>query len=1392
MGLDINFNRIKIVDDSRQNGFEEFSCQVFYLQQENLNIPSDSIYYRKRGAGGDGGVEAYFTLPDGKEIGLQAKYFLSLDDSKWSQVRHSLEKARKTHPNLTRYIICFPVDLTDSRKKKCTSNQDKFNELANDFNDIEIIFWGHSQLISFLENRPELIPFWFDEIKINQNDFIKNFEIFKDNIGNRYQPNIHINIENFDYFDYLEQNNSFTNKLTEWLNDIDDICNLVIRISNHVDINNEDIKKGIVAQFKEVYYSLEFIICNLRKNLLYEINFDKLQLAINYLLEMLYELPETRINKKTAVYELREFINDKRKSLQLIKDFSDFINSKKIIINQQKLLFLNGDGGMGKTHLLASIIDRRLEEGLISLIFDSGQFDTNTSICENIKKYFGGFNCSDSDFFSSLNTLAFLSGQRGVIFIDGLDENLQCKNWQKKINHFIKEIEKYENLAVAISYRTEYENIVLPEKLIQNKNLFCTAPGFTDVPIENLLKIFNKYEINVPTITALYPEFHNPLFLILYCNSISNYNLSDKKSCISGYVDIFMNYLDSINHKISNKLDLDIGENIIQKICLDIADKMHEQGLNYIALKEVKSTLDEYYSTQNYSQSLFKSILSEGVIHKFYKYDDTTEYIKFSFGKLGDFLLISSAITKEFDETNPLKSFGKGSSLYKLAHEYIRPTFIEILAILIAEKTQGKYEILDIFEDEENEFGDNFNPYTEYFIKSIIYRNGNSVSNRTLELLLKYCEDETTLIETLLNIALKPNCKYTAKNMHKYLFSMSLINRDLFWSLNISHIFSYENSNIINNIINFCWRCDDCLKNNKHSIDYAYILSWFLSSSNRELRDKSTKSLVNLLKYNLEIVPNILREFQNVNDLYVKERLYCAVYGACLLNQNDSTKYEIIKEIASIVYELNFKYEEPPVHFYLRDYAKNIIEFGLSLCNNSQIDANKIRPPYKSKFPYIPTLKTIKKIYNIQGEYGTSECHPLLRQVYHSVMSTIGDFGNYVISYKIGMVASDDNLCNKYALRKNENMLSERAKRWILKRVASLCDYKKLPQDFEDNNMYNGRQRNVIERLGKKYQWIALYEFLSYALDKYVNCESVFGSNYKYTDAIQISRDIDPTLTSKEFYEKNTNFKNLYNEFVSLNFTDEQLKEWCQSENVPDPKKLIEQQIENRQLFNLSTVYTFVSKFDKDCASNDFIEFYWFLKSYIVNKADIQKVKKFFNNKTFYGRWMPEETQYSDIYQCEYSIFKYIDSKHFDWLDGNEFRSYKPNFNIKKLAAIYFNDSGMDCSYNNIQDFLIPSPVLIKEMDLKYSGIDGSYLDNNREIITINPYIFNKGINSLLVNRDKFIQFLNKNNYTVFWTIGGEKYIKQGKVDISGLYYWDNGIQGNLRFSEFESFPRYK
>jgi hypothetical protein len=153
----------------------------------------------------------------------------------------------------------------------------------------------------------------------------------------------------------------------------------------------------------------------------------------------------------------------------------------------------------------------------------------------------------------------------------------------------------------------------------------------------------------------------------------------------------------------------------------------------------------------------------------------------------------------------------------------------------------------------------------------------------------------------------------------------------------------------------------DKSKISKESVKLVAIpLIWFLSSSNRFLRDKSTKALVCLFEKHVNVLVNIISEFKNIDDLYIQERLYAIVYGCALKSQNEE---EIVK-LAIYTYKNVFKSKVPLEHLLLRDYARNIIELGLSYKKELKIDVKKIRPPYSSKWPSrIPSLSYLKKRY---------------------------------------------------------------------------------------------------------------------------------------------------------------------------------------------------------------------------------------------------------------------------------------------------------------------------------------------------------------------------------------------------------------------------------------------
>ena len=103
---EINFEHIVPRCGGKREGFEELCCQL-----ASRTIPEDSTYIRLHGAGGDGGIECFVDLQDGSRVGWQAKYVFDIG-SLITQASASLTTALNIHPTLSRYVVCFPFDLT--------------------------------------------------------------------------------------------------------------------------------------------------------------------------------------------------------------------------------------------------------------------------------------------------------------------------------------------------------------------------------------------------------------------------------------------------------------------------------------------------------------------------------------------------------------------------------------------------------------------------------------------------------------------------------------------------------------------------------------------------------------------------------------------------------------------------------------------------------------------------------------------------------------------------------------------------------------------------------------------------------------------------------------------------------------------------------------------------------------------------------------------------------------------------------------------------------------------------------------------------------------------------------------------------------------------------------
>ncbi len=78
------------------------------------------------------------------------------------------------------------------------------------------------------------------------------------------------------------------------------------------------------------------------------------------------------------------------------------------------------------------------------------------------------------------------------------------------------------------------------------------------------------------------------------------------------------------------------------------------------------------------------------------------------------------------------------------------------------------------------------------------------------------------------------------------------------------------------------------------------LFTWLLSSSNRKLRDVTSKAMIEILKYDFELSEFLLRKFEDVNDPYIIQRLYGVIFGAstkkliCLIKNFNPWQYMFI------------------------------------------------------------------------------------------------------------------------------------------------------------------------------------------------------------------------------------------------------------------------------------------------------------------------------------------------------------------------------------------------------------------------------------------------------------------------------------------------------------------
>ena len=1224
--------------------------------------------------------------------------------------------------------------------------------------------------------------------------FEKQCKISIDDLGKRYTPELNVDLEISDNFESLGRTEKFEQKLLKFIDKILIQGRKVVSQSINIDELEEYSAKSN-SKLEKIYEI--FIKTNFKGT--EPIAVDEIQRILGEIIELSQKIEDYFYSEERKIQEEKKEYNYFHRYGYEIKTIHDFIyeldelrellNSKELELANNPYLLLYGKAGIGKSHLLGDVVNKRISKGYKS-VFILGQHlnsreDPRIQILQKLQ-----VKVSFEEFLKTLNELAEREQKRIIIFIDAINEGQGKYFWPDHIRSFVNEIKNYKWLGLVLSIRTSYKPLILPDELSNELGIIeLEHYGFSGVEYEASKLFFSYYGIEYPKTPLLHTEFQNPLFLRLICEGLQKNGLSRIPDGLQGITAIIEFFIKGANKELSkpNKLDYPDSINLVKKSINAIIKYKIENKERYVPYEEAYKIIEDIASTYTHQKGVIEYLISEGIFSKnlFWKEnDDYEEGIYLAYERFEDHIAANYLIDKCDNVEN---AFKKGGPLYYLVEDehalMINKGLIDALAIQLPERTNK--ELFELIPHLKGTY-----IIAESTIESLLWRKVESITDVTKDYLrnygLKYQGTFNFFGETVISVSTIPTHPFNALWLHKVLMDYSMPDRDAWWTPYLKNKFYDEYA--VKRLIDGAWNDDDKSHISDESIKLASItLAWFHTSTNRKLRDSATKAMVSLLQDRINVLIDVLVLFEKVNDPYVYERLFAVAYGAALRTE----QRDKLPELAEYIYKTIFKdKKEVYPHALLRDYARGVIEYTVYLGYELSFDINEVRPPYKSYFPErLPTNEEIDSKYKLDSNSKDfKDYHRGQNAIINSMI--YGDFGIYTFESALRSFDVDTDVLSNLAIE------------WIFEKYGyNVEKHGKYDRDIS----YGGRHEHIIERIGKKYQWIALYEMVARVSDNFRKFEE--GSFDKEKEEPYQGpwepyiRDIDPTILIKNTGHYDEENPTQY-WWTKENYSNWDLpnKEWMKrTDDLPHFENIIQVVDENGEEWLVLEGYPEWAEpkpIGREKWDNPHKRLWIQIRSYLVKKENSKKIIDWAKEQNFMGRWMPESSDRYEIFSREYywsPAYKYFLTEYYngnEWKEIFDPRSDKLIDSVIVTTESYLWEEEFDYSKEETLSFLKPCNAIYQGMSLSFSRNEGEFIDENNEKICFAANVNNNSRSFLLIKKKPFLEYLEKKGLDIFWTILGEKQIIGGisirddfwgRLDISGLYYLENNkIIGNI------------
>ncbi|CAB3737701.1 hypothetical protein R8871_06352 [Paraburkholderia graminis C4D1M] len=1159
---DIDFKKIRVHRTSQADAFEELCCQL--AGDEPL---TDRIRFDKKGRGGDGGIECFATHADGSETGWQVKFYWEID-SLLSSLDGSLTKALVKHPDMHRFIACFPFDLADSRRADVTTafakwtkwRERRISEAAAAGRTVAIDRWDAHEIKQRLTDSNTRsagrIAFWFDQELLTADWFRKAFERTADTLGDRYSPQTHIDIP--------------------------------VRQSILATVRDPVIFKALKPLAARIRHSLQQTpdsANNAARTAALGVATELDTLADEQpdsfpLLELRGRI-DAAADLATAWHgELRDQRQGRERSPELIA-VSNLMNALRACARNvradhwthldTRALLVSGDAGSGKSHLLADACAHQIENGRPAMMVLGGKLPDAEPWGEILRDLDLPRHLQVGQFLGALNAAGEAADVRALVVIDALNEKNGQLIWPERLAGLLNDVRQFPWITVVLSCRTTYLDVVIPDTLDPSKLPRIEHEGFDD---EDVMRYLHRRGISVPEAPRQLDELHNPLFLRLACDALNSEGEVLMTESLSGISEAFRLFTSAVTRRIEATTKVSPHRKLVSKAIEALTTEMSRTGRGEVGFERADELVRSIYDGNEIASDMLFQLESEGLLaveQDSFSSVESREVVRFTFERMGDHAIAASLLNGSMTSEGAGAVCAPGTPLHQALadrHSRIVPGLLEALAIQLPERLD--LELPDLADIPSRSWVD------EAFVQSLLARRPTAFRDRTWQLVAEM-GDERLRFDTLIALSAEPEHPFNVRVLDSELRCLAMPQRDAQWSVHLA------DSDRATTLVDWVWNADQKRVTFARAELAAIQLTWFLTTSFRPLRDRATKALVALLAGRPRLAISLWSGFKNVDDGYLTERLIAALYGAAMQGVWEDHD---LSAVAMTLYRDLFANRTPPANSLLRDHALGLIAYAMHRgVTSSAIDPEKLNGPFLSPWPieHVPD----ETIAGYTRQHGDNGRFP--DEIVNSCQD--GDFGRYVLDYAVqdwspalagtsplpnaldlrntwfeefkvtatpDMIAAHDRLVDTLASENPRNTAvvgeargrvraakavfraavgpdmfeewRERAeywraegiyqsyasqsgpvgfnlawaRRWVVKRAHDLGWSEELHGAF-DRQIRGDRNEHSLERIGKKYQWLALYELVARMSD---NLERLPDRD---TDPLRL-RNLDPSL----------------------------------------------------------------------------------------------------------------------------------------------------------------------------------------------------------------------------------------------------------------------------------------